>query len=244
MAPQEFICGDNTMKKYVVAMSLAAAVAAPAVAAELAYQPGQWVLRGGLTQVEPREDSDNIKANGSAIPAKVGIDSDIQLGITVEYMFDANWGVEVLAATPFEHTASGRGALAGIDIADFKHLPPTVSAVYHFTTDSAFQPYAGVGVNYTFIYDEELTSEFEAAVGTGGDMKLDDSMGLAVQFGADYHIDEKWLLNASVRWIDIDTKAKITVPPQGGLGGGSRTVYTTDITVDPYVYTLSIGYKF
>ncbi len=239
------------MKKYVVAMSLAAAVAAPAVAAELAYQPGQWVLRGGLTQVEPREDSDNLRLNGSVLllggsltspgqPSSVGIDNDIQLGITIEYMIDANWGVEVLAATPFEHTASGKGALEGLDIADFKHLPPTVSAVYHFPTSGGFQPYVGAGLNYTFIYDEELTPEAKSALSglglNGGKMDLEDSIGIALQVGADYHIDEKWLLNASVRWIDIETDAEIR------FNGGDKL--TTDISVDPYVYTISVGYKF
>ena len=54
------------MKKLSVAMSLAAAVAAPSVFADsLGYKPGQWVVRAGATQVEPREDSDRGK-----IPAK------------------------------------------------------------------------------------------------------------------------------------------------------------------------------
>lgn len=240
------------MKKYVVAMSLAAAVAAPSVvAAELAYQPGQWVLRGGLTQVEPREDSDNIKANGQVLllgggltspgqSSSVGIDSDVQLGITAEYMLDSNWGIELLAATPFEHTATGKGAIQGLDIADFKHLPPTLSAVYHFAPMGAFQPYVGAGLNYTFIYDEDLTPEANATFAslglTGGDMKLDDSYGVAFQIGADYHLNEKWLVNASARWIDIDTEAKISFD--------DGTKLTTDIEVDPMVYTLSVGYKF
>ena len=224
------------MKKLSVAISLAAAVVAPSVFADsLAYKPGQWIVRAGATTVDPRESSDNIVANGSPMAAKVGLDSDTQLGITAEYMLDENWGIEVLAATPFEHTATGRGALSGIDVADFKHLPPTVSAVYHFASVNGFQPYVGIGLNYTLMFDEELTSEFESAVDTGS-VKLDDSIGLAFQAGADFHVDEHWLVNASVRWIDLETEAEIRTD------GGSK--FTTDVSVDPMVYTLSVGYKF
>ena len=240
------------MKKLSVAMSLAAAVAAPSVFADsLGYKPGQWVVRAGATQVEPREDSDDIKLNGSVLilggglltpgqSSSVGINSDTQLGLTVEYMLTENWGVELLAAKPFEHTASGKGYIQGLDVADFKHLPPTLSAVYHFSSLGALQPYVGAGINYTFIYDEELTPEAEATFASlglnNGKMKLDDSIGVALQAGVDYHVDEHWLVNASVRWIDIDTEAKIQ------FSSGDKL--TTDIEVDPMVYTLSVGYKF
>lgn len=233
-------------------LSLSALMAAPSmVAADNAYRAGQWVVRGGLTQVEPREDSENIKANGDTLllgatltspgqPSSVGIDNDIQLGLTVEYMLDDYWGVELLAETPFEHTATGKGAIGGLKVADFKHLPPTLSAVYHFSAGNGFQPYVGAGINYTFIYDEELTSDSKAAFAglglTGGKMKLDDSIGPSLQVGADYHVTGQWLINASVRWIDIDTEAKIK------FREGTRL--TSDIEVDPMVYTLSVGYKF
>ena len=67
-------------------------------------------------------------------------------------------------------------------------------------------------------------------------MKLDDSIGPSLQVGADYHVTGQWLINASVRWIDIDTEAKIK------FREGTRL--TSDIEVDPMVYTLSVGYKF
>lgn len=199
------------------------------------FEAGDWVVRGGVTTTDPRESSDNIVANGSPMAAKVGLDSDTQLGITAEYMLDANWGVELLAATPFEHTATGRGALAGVDIATFKHLPPTLSMVYHFASVNGFQPYAGVGLNYTVLFDEDLTSEFESAVDKGS-IDLEDSFGIALQVGADYHVNERWLVNASARWLDLETEAEIRTD------GGSK--FTADIDVDPMVYTISVGYKF
>ena len=34
-------------------------------------------------------------------------------------------------------------------IGSFKHLPPTLTAQYHFTNLNGFKPYLGAGVNYT-----------------------------------------------------------------------------------------------
>lgn len=217
-----------------------------------ALEAGDWVLRLGATQVEPREDSDDLRANGEVLllgggplsgpgqSSSVGIDNDIQLGITIEYMLDSRWGIELLAATPFEHTATGRGAIQGLKIAEFKHLPPTLMAVYHIVAMGNFQPYVGAGLNYTLIFDEDLTSDADAAFAglglTGGKMSLDDSLGVSFQLGADYHLNDNWLINASARWIDIDSEAEIRFD--------DGTKLTTDIEVDPFVYTLSVGYTF
>ncbi len=213
-----------------------------------AYDSGDIVVRAGATLVDPRESSDAVALNGSesvlngvlGSSTELGVDSDTQLGLTLSYMLTPSWSLELLAATPFSHDASGKGALAGLDIAEAKQLPPTLSAVYHFDTGSALQPYIGLGLNYTAFFEEDLTSEADATFATlgltGGSVELEDSWGLALQVGADYHINERWLLNASVRWIDIDTEAEIA------FDSGDKL--SADVEIDPYVYTLAIGYKF
>ena len=212
-----------------------------------AFEANSWIVRAGATTVAPDVSSDQLKLNGSAQafidavgPAGLDVDNDTQLGLTIEYMFTSNWGLEVLAATPFEHTASGTGALNGLDIADVKHLPPTVSAVYHFNHGSAFRPYVGAGINYTVFFDEDLTGAADAAFAglglTGGDVNLDDSWGVALQVGADYQIGDKWWLNASVRWLDISTTADIK------FDDGTRV--SGDLDLDPFVYSIMIAYTF
>ena len=52
----------------------------------------------------------------------------------------------------------------------------------------------------------------------------------------DYNIDKKWHVNASVRFIDIDTEASFNV----GDAKGS----VDSIEIDPWVYTVSVGYTF
>ncbi|WP_317931181.1 OmpW/AlkL family protein [Halioxenophilus sp. WMMB6] len=220
--------------KFLTLTTAASALALSSMA--MAYEPGEISLRVGATHVAPDASSDAVKLNGTALPAKVDVDSNTQLGLTVEYFVTQNFGVELLAATPFEHTAEGKGALAGLDIADVKQLPPTLSAVYHFNPIGDFQPYVGAGLNYTIFFSEDMSSDLEAALGTGGDVSLDNSFGYALQAGFDFHLNDKWLLNASVRYIDISTTADID------LDTGDKV--SVDVDIDPFVYTLSAGYRF
>jgi outer membrane protein len=210
-----------------------------------AYEKGDIFIRAGVTIVAPDEDSSLVQLNGSTLSlgggtSELKVDDNTQLGLTFNYMLSNKLGIEVLAATPFSHTASGTGVLAGLDIADIKHLPPTVSAVYYLGDNNKFNPYLGAGINYTIFFDEDLTSEAVTTLATlnltGGDVELDDSWGLAFQAGFDYQINEKWLFNASIRWIDINTEAKIK------FDAGDEI--TADVDIDPYVYTVAIGYKF
>lgn len=231
----------NAATKLSSVIALSAALTAPA----FAYEAGDFIVRAGATTVDPQESSDAVELNGNVLSlgggtSSLGVDSSTQLGLNFSYMLNQNWAVELLAATPFEHTATGTGELKGLDVADIKHLPPTLMAIYYFDSQSKFKPYVGGGINYTIFFDEDLTSEADTTLSslglTGGDVELDDSWGLSFQVGADYEINNNWHVNASVRWIDIDTEAKIK------FDGGHEI--TNDLEVDPYVYTVSVGYKF
>lgn len=215
------------MKKQITLALTALALAGNCVA----HETGDWLLRAGVTNVSPNDDSSNVFVGGTDLGVGVSADSNSQLGLNIVYMMTDRWALEVLAATPFSHdiTLNTVGPLA-----ESKQLPPTVSANYYFgDTNADFQPYAGIGLNYTVFFDEEFT----AANKTAGfsDLDLDSSFGLAAQVGFDYKLKENWLLNASVRYISIDTDASFD------LNGAAGSV---SVDIDPTVYTLSIGYKF
>ena len=91
----------------------------------------------------------------------------------------------------------------------------------------------GAGINYTTFFDEGLSSERKAQDFSG--LELDDSWGLALQVGADYMLDDRWMVNAQVRYIDIDTTGKTSL-------NGDRV--KVDVDVDPFVYMVGLGYKF
>ncbi len=218
--------------------TLVAALALLAGAAQ-AYEAGDMVLRGGFANVAPDASSSELALNNSAIAgSEADVDDGSALGITFLYMMTDKIGLEVLASTPFSHDISantGALGLGTVDAGETKHLPPTVSVQYFpAANDSAWQPYIGAGVNYTLFFDEDVSGTLEGVLGAG-DLDLDASFGLAVQAGFDYALDDNWVVNVGVWWIDIDTDATFTF--------GSDQV-TTDVEIDPWVYSLSIGYRF
>jgi outer membrane protein len=203
-----------------------------------AYTKGDIIVRAGLANVSPDESSSNIMLGGADLGVSLAVDSDTQIGLNLAYFLTDRINVEVLAATPFSHDVnfSVNDPLGtGKQLGEVTHLPPTVTVNYYFNDPSSkFQPYLGAGLNYTIFFDEEFTS---ANAGAGlQDLSLSDSFGLAAQVGVDYMLDDKWFVNGSVRWIDIDTQASFN------LNGTPGSV--DNIEIDPWVYTVSIGYKF
>lgn len=218
------------MKKLLTTLSIAS-ILLSAVPTVNAFEKGDWVARFGATNVAPDDSSSNVFVDGADLGVGVNVDSNTQLGINLVYFYTPQLAFELLAATPFSHDI-------GLDtvgaLGSTTHLPPTVSVNYYFAQPNAkFQPYVGAGLNYTIFFDEEFT----AANSDAGfnDLSLDSSFGVAAQVGFDYMIDKKWMINASVRWIDIDTEASFD------LGGAAGKV---DVSIDPMVYSITAGYRF
>jgi outer membrane protein len=222
---------------------LGASLVALALAAPMAhaYQPGDVILRAGAIVTAPNEDSGELKLDGAKVSGtKATLDSDTQLGLTLGYMLTEHVGIELLAATPFQHTVGVKGLGADLDgkLADIKQLPPTLSLQYYpLDASSRFQPYAGIGINYTMFFDEDLSSTRKAQ--GFRNLKMQDSVGLAGQLGMDYMLTDHLLVNAAVWYVDINTKASIDGP--SALGVGKTKV---NVEVDPWVYMVGVGYKF
>ncbi|EHR7163840.1 TPA: outer membrane protein OmpW [Vibrio parahaemolyticus] len=214
------------MKKTICSLAVVAALVSPSV---FAHKQGDFVLRVGAASVVPNDSSDKIL--GSQEELKV--DSNTQLGLTFGYMFTDNISLELLAATPFSHDISTD--LLGLgDIADTKHLPPTLMVQYYFgEPQSKFRPYIGAGLNYTIFFDEGFNNKAKNVGLT--DLKLDDSFGLAANVGVDYMINDQWFLNASAWYANIETEATYK------FGGAKQK---TDVKINPWVFMISGGYKF
>jgi outer membrane protein len=218
------------MKKLISTVAVAT-VLLSTTCSTYAYEQGDWIVRIGMTSVAPDDSSSNVNVGGADLGIGVNVDSNVQLGLNLVYFYSSHLAIEVLAATPFSHDI-------GLDtvgaLGNTKHLPPTLSANYYFAEPSSvFQPYIGAGVNYTMFFDEQFTS---ANTDAGfSDLELDNSLGLAAQVGFDYMLDDNWLINASVRWIDIDTEANFD------LNGSAGSV---DVSIDPLVYSITAGYRF
>ncbi len=211
-----------------------------------AYEAGDILVRAGAITVNPNTDSGSVKVDqgplsGANLGGKATLSSDTQLGLNFAYMFTSHWGIELLAATPFSHDVKLKGTAVGAangKLGSLKQLPPTLSIVYYpLDSKSAFQPYVGAGINYTWIYDESLSGN--AKQNGFSNFKADNSWGWAAQIGFDYMLTDNWMVNAQARYIDISTTATVD---NNALGQGTRAKVNVD--VDPFVYMVGIGYKF
>ncbi len=219
---------------------LAPALLAVSITAQ-AHQAGDILVRAGAITVDPHEDSSGIKSAALGdLGGNATLNSDTQLGLNFAYMVTDNVGIELLAATPFSHEVGVSGSPAGLSalngkLGTLKHLPPTLSAIwYPMHSSSALQPYLGAGINFTWFFDEEVSSSAEAKGFDG--LSMDNSWGLAAQVGADYMLTDKLMLNAQVRYIDIETTGHTNLDGVGRL--------KVDVDVDPMVYMVGLGYKF
>ncbi|WP_405128564.1 OmpW/AlkL family protein [Pseudoalteromonas sp. PB2-1] len=189
----------------------------------------------GAINVNPNNDSSKIN---EAPTLGLRGDDNTQLGLTIDYAFDDNWVLELVAATPFSHDIQGTGGLAGNKIADIKQLPPSLIAQYHFLDSTyKFRPFIGVGINYTTFFDEQPSAALKATLGTDDvEVKLDDSFGFAAQAGFNYMMNENWGLHGMVALIDIDTDATV-------YANGTKAL-TSTVEIDPVVAMFGVKYKF
>jgi outer membrane protein len=190
-----------------------------------AVQAGDWIIRGGVTIVSPDSDSSEVPGFPGS---KVEVDDDTALGINFGYFYTNNWAIEVLLATPFTHDIKGAGSISGLGkIGEVEMLPPTVNIQYHFMPQSSIKPYLGAGLTYFWVLDETTSG---ALAGTSLD--IDNSLGFDVQAGVDFMLNQNWLINLDLRYVALETDASV--------GGGPKF----NVTLDPWVYTLAVGYKF
>lgn len=234
------------MKKTILAKAAAASLLLAAGAANAGFH-----VNFGAINVSPDESSNNLDVvetiTGSpANSLYLGLDSDTQLGITIDYDLTDNFVLELVAATPFSHEISVKssGALNGLAVGETKHLPPTLLAQYHFgTAENKFRPFVGAGINYTIFFEEKANDLDNALTGlnllTASDeltLDLDSSVGLALQAGANYKINEKWGIHAMAMWADISAEGHVKL-------NGSN-LQKVDVEVDPLVFMIGARYSF
>jgi outer membrane protein len=211
--------------KILVTFAGLALLAGPA----LAHEKGDWVVRAGIGTVDP----ESTAYSNSVDDVRVVVDSGTAVTLSAVKMLTDNWGFEILAATPFSHDVSiGAVSVPGlIEIGEVKHLPPTFSFQYHFIPGGTFQPYVGLGLNYTTFFSEKI----DQSLLPGADLSVDDSFGVAAQLGADIKLSDEWLITIDARWIGIEADATL-------FDGVSSETIALDI--NPLVYNINVGFKF
>lgn len=232
----------NQKMKFVTTTAMIAALSASMPVAA-GTEPGDILVRARIINIAPDVSSDDIKLNdGTSLGIGVDVDDAATLDVDITYMYTKNFGVELLLAIPAKHDVTVDGTKVG----DVTVLPPALIAQWHFMPDNNIRPYAGAGINYTFFFSEESTSDLTAGLDqivsggagavTSSGLSVDDAFGLVAQAGVDVDINKDWFVNFDVKYIALDTTATIEA-------NGARAA-TVDFDLNPWVMGIGVGTKF
>ena len=194
---------------------------------------GDVLFRARAILVAPNERS------GSILPAFPGetvkVDNRLMPEVDATYMATDHVGFELIASTT-KHSVSGvRGTTGSIGkLASAWVLPPTLTVQYHFASTRHVRPYVGAGVNYTIFWNEAASDGLQTAVGPTR-VHLKDSVGWAAQAGVDIDITRRVFLNVDVKYIDIDTVARLDTAALGRQ--------RVDVSLDPLVFGIGFGVR-
>lgn len=210
------------MRKTLLAASMLAALAAPAMAqAPAGKTAGDVMVRARIIGVVPMNGPSSTSIGG-----RVETGAMVTPEVDFSYFITDNIAVELIAATTRHNIRAKGTALGDVKVGSTWVLPPTVTLQYHFMPKEKFSPYLGAGLNYTIFYGSE------AAAGLGS-LKLSNNVGYAVQAGFDYALTRNMYLNVDVKQIFLSTNAKLA-------GGAVRA--KTDL--NPLVVGVGVGWKF
>lgn len=202
-----------------------AAATALTMTTAFAVPAGTWSVAAGAHYVDPKSDNGTL-ANGALA---VDVDGDVRPTISGEYFIANNVGIELLAAIPFHHDITLTDADGVSTDAKTQHLPPTLSVQYHFdgyNMPMNVKPFVGVGVNYTTFFKERIYD------GTGADLDLDDSFGVAGHIGVDIPFNATESFRIDARYMDIKTDASLNGTDIG------------EVDISPWVYGVAFVKQF
>jgi outer membrane protein len=203
------------MKKFSIALVLAA-LGSSTGAAMAADSP--WLVRARAVHIDPADKASPILGSGAS--DRVTVSSKTIPEIDISYFFTPNISAELILTYPQKHDVF----LDGGKIGTTKHLPPTLTAQYHFMPAAQFSPYVGAGVNYTLFSKTNLANKT---------LRLEhDSWGFAVQAGVDYKLDKNWSLNLDIKKVQI----------RSDLNLNGTTV--SKLKLDPVLIGVGVGYRF
>lgn len=201
----------KTRKTLVLATLALAAAASLTLPLAAQAQQGPWQVRVRALNLDP--------ANKDGTGLNLSVNSKTFPEVDFSYYFSPQVSTELILTYPQKHTVKA----GSTEIGSLKHLPPTLTAQYHFTDLGSFVPYVGAGINYTRFSSVNLPA---------GVTIKNSSVGAALQAGVDVPIDKSMSFNFDVKKVQIATKVS-----NGGVERGK-------FKVDPLLVGIGLGWRF
>jgi outer membrane immunogenic protein len=198
--------------------------------------------------------------NGVIAGASTNTSSAIIPMLDVAYYLTKNWAIEAICCVA-PHHIQGTGTIAS-DFARAWLFPPSIMAQYHFTNIGAFQPYLGVGVNFTTFWNTRVNNDtwsipfapgapLAAAQGVLSTFQyatVAPSWGPVGQIGFDYMLNDHWGVNVDFKYIGLHPMVHSTVvsfAPVAGAGLGAIYIpVKVSLPINPVVISAGLTYRF
>jgi len=183
--------------------------------------------------------------------------------LDVAYYINKNWAIEAICCVS-PHHVQGTGTIQS----EFAHtwvFPPSLLLQYHFTNFGAFQPYLGVGVNFTTYWGTRVNAQTwplaivpGSPLGVGGaglvgvnaqyySATVTPSWGVVGQAGFDYMFNEHWGWNFDLKYIMMEPNGRANIvaftPQAPGLGAIYVPV-TAAVKINPLVISTGVTFRF
>jgi outer membrane protein len=208
-----------------------------ASAAAQAQSAGSWLVRLGGTQIKPDVTSGDLTAP-SFPGTQADIEADTQPTAGITYMLRDNLSIDLPLAAGFKHDIVGAGAIANVGkIGEVRVLPATLLLQYRlFPAAAPLRPYIGLGPTYARFYKARSTAALTAL--TGGTpanpttISVESKWGFTGQLGLNASLAPRWSIDAAVLKTALKTRTTLS------------TGQTLDAKLDPWSYTVGIGYRF
>jgi outer membrane protein W len=225
------------------------------------YQPFQIRLRasavvpdsGGATVYDRNGGVLNLASiglsagAGSVVPgANTSISYAVIPELDVSYYLTKNIAIEAICCIS-RHHVQGTGTLFGASLARTWVFPPSLILQYHFTNFGAFQPYIGVGVNYTAYFSDAGNNRWWIPAANGPvaatftSLSITPSWGVVGQIGFDYMLTENFGVNVDLKRILMEPNAhgQINV-----IGTAIYVPIDAKVNIDPWIASVGLTFRF
>ncbi len=182
-----------------------------------------WLIRVRALWLVLDDSSSTI----TTIGGNAEVDDSTTVELDISYFLTDNVALELILAVSQNDVNAVNTSVGNADLGDVSLLPPTLTLQYHLMPDGVIRPYIGAGINATHFFNEDA--------GDADGISYDDSLGIAVQAGLDYGINDDWALNIDVKKLFLSTDVDVQA-----LG----TTVSTKVDLDPWLFGLGLARRF
>lgn len=223
---------------------VAAAALSLLAAGAQAVEPGTSSVYLGGVYLDLHSSAPPLSDPTGLLPppgAQIRVGDSSTVGFGYSYRFTPDWSVEVALGIPPKFKTYGQGLLEPVgQLSSNKIESPSVFFNYHLPAWHQFEPFVGVGLNYTRFTDLHSTAQGDAASGGPTQLQLTSSTSWTAHMGGTYAIDKHWSIVGTVAYADVRSDLTATTD----RGNSPAWVRTTRIKFNPVAYTLAVGYSF